>query len=69
MSDLVGNPEDRFFHNEAHLQTQDLLEEPSSLEIINMSFVIFREHSSLNQNDRSFIAHRCDLDRTLNLKT
>ena len=56
VSNLVGNPEDRFSHNEAQLQTQDLLEEPTSLEIMNTSFVIFREHCSLNQNDRSFIA-------------
>ena len=25
MLDLVGNPEDRFSHNEAHIRTQDVI--------------------------------------------
>ena len=36
MSDLVGNPEDRFSHNEAHLFPEDLLLQEDLIQMLPM---------------------------------
>ena len=63
MSDLVGNPEDRFSHNEAHI-----VKTPLNHTFIHENLIFFNSFSGKNGTRIAFITFASKANITFNLK-
>ena len=57
MSDLVGNHEDRFSHNEVHIQTIDLYNIKGIHDILILKLQDNNNNNNNNNNSKQFLNH------------